>query len=165
MMAALAVLAAALAARVSLVPLLQERSDQLARELERVSVQPEARSSARESAHPRAQLASFYRFFERAESADVWLAKIYGSAAAAGLDWRNAEYRLAEQNALQRYHITVPVHGTYAQIRRFVEATLAEVPVGSLDHISFRRKDAGEPRVDAEITLTLHLPREDAQRP
>lgn len=147
--AAIAVLAAALAAQVILIHPLQDRLQRLAHENPQLK-QPKA--------VPNARLAAFYRFFEREESTDLWLAKLYGIASTAGLDWRTADYRLVDARyRLERYHITLPVSGTYAQIRRFVEGALVEVPVASLDHISFRRKDPGAPRVEAEIVLTLHL--------
>lgn len=152
--ASLAVLAASLAAHVGLVAPLQERSHRLAQELGAALPSAQVRPV---KAVPQAQLAAFYGFFERRESADMWLAKLYGVAAASGLDWRSADYRLADaRHRLERYHISLPVTGTYAQIRKFLEGALVEVPVASLDHISFRRKESGEPRVEADIVLTLH---------
>lgn len=154
-LASLVLLAAAFAAQVAQVEPLRERSARLSQEL-RAAVP--ARESAPADTAPQAQLAAFYGFFERRESLDVWLAKLYGVASATGLDWRSADYRLAEaRHRLERYQISLPVSGSYAQIRKFVERALVEVPVASLDHISFRRKDAAEPRVEAEVVLTLHL--------
>lgn len=153
--ASIAVLAASFAAHVALVAPLQERSHRLMQEVRIAMPSQEPRQA---KALPQAQLAAFYGFFERPESADVWLAKLYGIASASGLDWRAADYRLADaRHRLERYHISLPVSGTYAQIRTFVEGALVAVPVASLDHISFRRKESSEPRVEAEIVLTLHL--------
>lgn len=153
--ASLAVLAAAFTAQVAQVAPLRERSAWLAQEL-RAAKPPQ--DVVPPSTAPQAQLAAFYGFFERRESPDMWLAKLYAVAGAAGLDWRTADYRLAEaRHRLERYQVSLPVSGSYAQIRTFLEGALVEVPVASLDHISFRRKEASEPRVDAEIVLTLYL--------
>ena len=105
-----------------------------------------------------AKLAAFYGFFERGERSDAWLARLYGIASAAGLELRLGEYRLLEPSGrVERYQVTLPVSGTYAQIRAFLESSLAEVPIMSLDQVKFRRKSIGEPRVEADIVLTLHL--------
>lgn len=104
------------------------------------------------------KLSAFYRFFETAEGRVVWLAKIQGIATAAGLELRTGEYRLAEsEERLERYQIMLPVAGTYAQIRAFLENALAEIPMLSLDRVTLRRKTVGEPRAEAEVSLTLHL--------
>lgn len=151
----LAVLAAALAMHFAQIVPLRERSARLTQELRAAKPSQDVMPAG---TAPRAQLAAFYGFFERRESPDMWLAKLYGVASAAGLDWRTADYRLSEpRHRLERYQINLPVTGSYAQIRAFLERALIEVPVASLDHISFRRKEAGEPRVNAEVVLTLHL--------
>lgn len=150
--AAVALLATALTLYLGVVVPLHER-------MERLAHQPRNPPPRVESA-AHAQVASFYRFFERRETADVWLAKLYGIASAAGLDWRTGDYRLADaRHGFERYHITLPVTGTYAQVRTFAQTALAEVPVASLDQLTFRRKDPSEARVEAEITLTLYLMR------
>ncbi len=107
---------------------------------------------------PAARLDAFYRFFERTERTDEWLAKVYGVATASGLELRSGDYQLAEsRQRIERYQITLPVTGSYAQIRSFLERALAEIPVLSLDQVSFRRKGANDARIDAEVVLTLHL--------
>lgn len=104
------------------------------------------------------QIDEFYRFFDRKERTDEWLAKLYGIGTAAGLQLRAGNYRLDDSRRhLDRYQVQLPVRGSYAQVRVFLEASLAEIPVMSVDQLTFRRKAANETVVDAEITLTLHL--------
>jgi hypothetical protein len=104
------------------------------------------------------QLAAFYRFFESDDGKGVWLAKLHGIAAASGIELRSGEYRLAESpGRIERLQIVVPVTGTYAQIWTFLEAALAEMPMLSLDQVALRRKGVGEPRAEADVSLTLHL--------
>jgi Tfp pilus assembly protein PilO len=103
-------------------------------------------------------VAAFYKFFERPERMEDWLAKLYGVALASGLEFKTGDYRLSEsRQRIDRYQISLPVTGTYTQIRSFLENVLTEIPVLSLDQASFRRKATNEGRIDAEIVLTLHL--------
>jgi Tfp pilus assembly protein PilO len=105
-----------------------------------------------------ARVADFYRYFDRQQRVDDWLARLHGIATASGLELRAGNYRLAEaQRRIDRYEISLPVSGSYTQIRSFLEGALAEIPVLSLDQASFRRKGTNETRIEAEIVLTLHL--------
>ena len=105
-----------------------------------------------------ARVADFYRYFDRQQRVDDWLARLHGIATASGLELRTGNYRLAEaQRRIDRYEISLPVSGSYTQIRAFLEGALAEIPVLSLDQASFRRKGTNETRIEAEIVLTLHL--------
>lgn len=107
---------------------------------------------------PAAQLDDFYRFFDRGVRTDEWLAKLYGIGTAAGLQLRQGSYRLdSTLGRFERYQIQLPVRGSYAQVRAFLETLLAEIPVMSLDQVSFRRKAVNDTAVEAEIVLTLHL--------
>ena len=58
---------------------------------------------------------------------------------------------------IERYEVALPLRGNYARIRAFLENALIEIPVLSLDHVSFRRKSPGDGAVEAEVRLTLHL--------
>lgn len=138
---------------------LEERSGELDRRLE-----DNARRGAGDALKPASRatheerVAAFYLFFKRDERIEDWLAKLYGIATAAGLELRTADYRLADsRQRIERYRISLPVSGNYTQVRSFIEAALAEIPVLSLDQATFRRKDANEARIDAELVLTLHL--------
>lgn len=104
------------------------------------------------------RLGAFYGFFDRRERLEDWLAKLYATATVAGLDFRNADYRLVEsRQRLQRYQITLPMSGTYPQIRAFLEGALAEIPVMSIDQVTFRRKQVGDTRVEAEAVMSVHI--------
>lgn len=156
----LAVMAISALFQVAVVEPLAQRSTRLDAELERIArnaVSPDIKHVTASS--PPAQLRAFYRFFDQRESLDYWLAKLYGTALASGLELRAADYYLAQSaHRLERYQVSLPVVGSYAQIRGFIEAALAEIPVLSLDQASFTRKAVGEARVEAQLIVTLHLP-------
>ena len=104
-----------------------------------------------------ARVTEFYSYFDRVDRTEQSLAKLHGIAGASGLNLRAAEYRLAEtRQRFQRYEISLPVHGSYAQIRLFVETSLREMPTLSLDRATLRRTKANDSRVEAELVLTLH---------
>ena len=58
-----------------------------------------------------------------------------------------------------RYQFTLPVRGTYPQIRKFVDGALADVPALSLDSIQFERRKIGDATVDAKLKLVVFLGR------
>lgn len=157
--AALAILAIALVFFLVAVKPLEEKLARIDRELRDAggrSVPGYVRTA--NARDPAWKLAAFYDLFRSDEGKGVWLAKIHGIATSSGLELRSAEYRLADSaGRIERYEITLPVAGTYAQIWTFLESALAEIPMLSLDRVSLRRKSVGEPRAEAEVSLTLHL--------
>jgi hypothetical protein len=105
------------------------------------------------------RLASFYAFFQRDELVTDYLAKLYAVAGQAGVEPRTAEYRLAESRSLRltEYTISMPVTGSYSQIRTFLEHALDEIPVLVLDQASMRRKRVADHLVEADIRFTVFL--------
>jgi hypothetical protein len=157
--AGLALLGAAFAFLALVLQPLEEHGARLERRLERLAPPP-PRGVLRTGAAPAAQLAAFYGFLERGREPPDWLARLHALARAAGLALPAAEYRLhATGTPLDRYEIVLPVSGTYAELRAFLEAALGEIPVLSLDGVSFTRERAEQARVRAELRLTLHLVR------
>ena len=70
---------------------------------------------------------------------------------------RNKESYGARGVAYDRYEIALPLAGDYAQIRAFLENALLEVPVLSLDQLSFRRKRSNDLAVETDARLSLHI--------
>jgi Tfp pilus assembly protein PilO len=103
------------------------------------------------------KLATFYRFLEKPEQTTDWLAKLYAIGQATGVGLHSASYRTQPaEGRLERYEITLPVTGSYAQIRQFQRRALAEIPVLSLDQVSLKRETRNDGAVRAELRLTLH---------
>lgn len=155
--AALALLAAALAANHWLVRPKEARLALLKAEM--AARQDSAKGPARPKTAS-AKLAAFHEFFRRDEAPVDWLAKLYGSASANGIELRGADYRFAASSGrLEQYRITIPLSATYPRIRGFLEDALAGIPVASLDQVALRRKRAADTQIEAEVSFTLHLPR------
>lgn len=105
------------------------------------------------------QLATFYAFFPPPTSSPDWLGRIHEIAKAKGLQLQSGEYRLerAPSPRLARYQMTLPVQGSYAQVRGFVNEVLEQVPAAVLEEISLKRDTVEAARVEARIRLTLYL--------
>ncbi len=120
-------------------------------------IEQAARSGLPETAN-QDDLGRFYDFFD-GPGATHWLDELYAAAAAQDLVLTRGEYRMTADRSgkLARYQITLPVQGSYLQIRRFVAQALTDVPVASLDDISFKRDSIAATQLEATIKLTLFL--------
>lgn len=105
------------------------------------------------------QLAAFYAFFPPGDSSPDWLARINDAARSSGITLQSGEYKLERrgEQKLARYQMTLPVVGTYRQLREFIGALLAQVPAASLDEVTLRRESVSSQRIEARVRLTLYL--------
>ncbi|MFA5082292.1 MAG: hypothetical protein WC474_07100 [Hydrogenophilaceae bacterium] len=107
---------------------------------------------------PGLQLVRFYEQFPPRASAADWLEKIDAAAQANRLQLMQGDYRfVAGGTRLAQYQITLPVAGSYPDIRTFITAVLAALPTASLDKVSFDRQAVGDPAVKATVRLSLFL--------
>ena len=72
------------------------------------------------------------------------------------LNGARTEHRLATSEGLERLRVTMPVTGSYAQVRRFIGAALEHDPALSLDSVKLRRLSPMSAEVDAELQWSLH---------
>ena len=103
------------------------------------------------------ELQRFYALFPPIERLSAELEDLYGLARASKLELAQGEYRLDKGVGLWSYRVTLPVRGSYSQIRAFVGAVLREKPIASVDAMRFERKRAGETMLDAQLRLTVHF--------
>jgi Tfp pilus assembly protein PilO len=108
------------------------------------------------------QLANFHAFFPASTTLPDWLEKIYEAAERSGVRIDAGEYKMLQDRSwkLDRYQVTLPVRGNYVQVRQFMAAILADIPVASMDEVGFRRDAVGSAAVDARIKLTVYLRRQ-----
>jgi Tfp pilus assembly protein PilO len=116
-----------------------------------------AQRSVRQS--PRLQLASFYQTFPAATTAPNLLERIYVVARANNLELLRGDYRIIRSgpSRLARYQLTLPLTGSYPDIRGFLDEVLSAVPTASLDKVAFERQKIGETTVQVTVRLTLYL--------
>jgi hypothetical protein len=103
------------------------------------------------------ELERFYRRFPTLDGLQGELEAVYEHARAAKLQLAQGEYRLEKGAGLAAYRVTLPVRGSYAQVRQFVGRILKEMPTASLDALRFDRKRALDAQVEAQVRLTIYL--------
>jgi len=154
----LALLVAAAVFYFSTVRPAQEEFAVLQGRLDRIESRGRADAGLRSSAGP-SRMEQFLEFFPPLDTAPRWLKTVYSIAERERLELLKGTYRVSEDPALMLAHYTIslPVRGSYPQIRRFIAATLNEVPIASLEGVVFQRDKVSEGVVEASVTLTLHL--------
>jgi len=118
-----------------------------------------SKTTQMETQAPEAQLTSFYQFFPAQAATPDLLEKLYAAAEASGIALEQGAYRLTsgKGDKLDRYQITLPVRGSYPQIRKFIGRLLADLPAASLDGVSFQRQKISDTQVESQLKLTLYL--------
>ena len=156
----LALLAGAVAFYFSAVQPAQEEAAELQWRRAQVAKRAESPAPASAAEAPSAaQIDRFMGFFPSLESTPDWLRTLYAVAERERLELLQGSYRLSEDRVLSlaQYRITLPVRGSYPQIRRFIGGALDEIPALSLENVVFQREKIGDGAVEAKIGLTLHL--------
>lgn len=129
---------------------------------EHLQLQQRAKSPDRDAPRaPAEKLAAFYGYFPPSRDLPDQLEKVFAAAKRQSLVLEHGEYRVLKDSVgrLMRYQFTLPVRGTYPQIRKFVDGALADVPALSLDSIQFERRKIGDATVDAKLKLVVFLGR------
>lgn len=111
------------------------------------------------AATPEEALRVFVDYFPTVATLQDWIERIQAAAATAGVKIERADYKLVPEQAagLARYQITLPVKGTYPQLRSFVAALLDAVPALALVDIDLKREAISVGTVEARLTLALFL--------
>ena len=128
---------------------------------ERDSLAERVRVRGPQSSHPtvQGQLSEFYRFFPPIESVPDTLGRIQAAAQRHGLILDKGEYRMeGEQGfAVRRYQVTLPVAGTYAQVRSFVNNVLDEIPYSAVDELILNRKNIAHQNLEVRVRFSVFL--------
>jgi hypothetical protein len=119
--------------------------------------QSRARSPLQTVAAPRGDdLRRFYQAFPAMDRLPDELERLYGLARAARLDLSQGEYRLEQRGAgLASYRITLPMRGSYPDVREFLANTLTQMPYAAVDGLRFERKKVGDAQLEAQVRITL----------
>lgn len=101
----------------------------------------------------------FYQYFPTTQSTPDSLGVIYKAAEQQGVQLTEGDYKLVpvRGDKLVGYQVSLPVRGTYIQLRKFIVQLLNETPAVSLDELSFKRETIAHNEVEAKIRLTLYL--------
>lgn len=151
-------IAAAVLALLALGPLRTQRdtwAQEQARWRERTRSLPMAADAP---AGPQQALLRFYGSFPAGDSTVHWLSLVERAAESQQLVLAAGEYRLERlpNQRLVRYQMTLPVRGSYRQVRGFLAEVLRTVPAAALDDVQFKR-DGGGDALEAKVRLSLYL--------
>jgi hypothetical protein len=103
-------------------------------------------------------LERFYSRFPPVERLPSELDALYAHAKVSRVELRQGEYRMESRGAaLTAYQVTLPVRGSYPQLRQFVGRVLKDMPTTSLDAVRFERKKAADAQLEAQVRLTIYL--------
>jgi hypothetical protein len=104
------------------------------------------------------QLDTFYGFFAVEAPVTAALARIHDAARGQGLAFDAAEYRVLREGALKldRYELSVPLRGSYAQLRGFVTEILDALPQAAVDELALQRDSVGEAQLEARLRLSIY---------
>jgi Tfp pilus assembly protein PilO len=101
------------------------------------------------------KVAQVYEMLRKDETPTDWLAKMHGIGVATGVQVKSAAYKTERTDGMiVRYEISLPVTGSYGQIRDFLQRSLAEIPVMSVDALALKREGQA---LHADLRLTLHM--------
>jgi hypothetical protein len=116
------------------------------------------------SGSPMDGLNGFYASVPGADTQFSLMERLHRAAAAQSLALDHGDYQLVAEAAtpLVRYEIELPVKGDYAQIRRFIAASMRDLPTLALKSVSFTRQKSDDPVLNAKISFVLYLKKEDA---
>ena len=105
------------------------------------------------------QLEQFNRNFPPLSEAPALVLKLHEIAAQNGIALDTGEYVLVRDReaSLTRYQVTLPLRGTYWQVRLFVAQVLDELPASALDEISIKRENVSARNVETRVRITLYL--------
>lgn len=108
---------------------------------------------------PEEQLADIYRMFPDGSDLPASLEKIFALAQSQGIGLDKGEYQVTRNNKgkLVSFQVMLPVKGEYTQIRKYIDALRADIPVLSLQQVQFKRQKIGDRVVEANIKLALYL--------
>ena len=102
-------------------------------------------------------LRRFHALFPQASELNAQVEQLHRLARRSGLDLAQGEYRLERRTSgLWAYRVTLPVRGSYGQLRDFLSAVLKDVPIASIDALRFERKRAADTQLEAQVRLTLY---------
>src|SRR5262245_2120887 len=128
-----------------------KRNVSFERQRARLPVQPAGNDAV-------ADLARFHAAFPPVERLGAEVEALHAHARGAGLHLQQGEYRLESKNGgLTAYRVTLPVRGSYGQIRQFVGRVLKAMPIASVDAVRFERKRAADTQLEAQVRLTIYF--------
>ena len=101
----------------------------------------------------------FYKQFPAATRVPDLLKNVYEAAEHAELTLETGEYALlhTESDRLARYRVALPVKGSFAQIIKFMDAVLKDMPTIALESANFKRENIEDAVVSAKLVFIVFV--------
>lgn len=86
-----------------------------------------------------------------------YLGEIVSIAATTGLSLDRGDYEFSDtqSSAISSYRLTLPVRGSYPQVRQFIEETLAAIPVVALESLRVERNTVSDQIIAADLEFAI----------
>ncbi len=156
----LAALALALVVSLVVVPRLQHESQAIGAEADHTARQARLAATASPGDRPgESAPAHFVSAFPPVDARQARVAALLELALHHSMELRRSEFQLNldKGSGLLRYSVTMPLAGSYAQLRGFVEDALAADAALSLDRLRLRRATAGTATIEADLTWSFYM--------
>lgn len=87
------------------------------------------------------------------------MGSVVAVAATAGIELERGSYEYVnpDEGAIARYRMTLPINGSYPQVRQFIENLLATVPAIALDNMRIERDTISDEVIAADLRFTVLL--------
>ena len=110
------------------------------------------------------RLAVFYRALGSYPEIETPISAFFQIAGETGLALKQGDYQTVYERAghYYAYRVTLPVRGSYSNIRRFCDQALTAIPYAALDGLHFKRASISDPNIEAKLQFTLYF---GGQRP
>lgn len=139
-------------------PLHQKYADS-SLELNRIRNVAEQARSGTTAASPQQQATKFVADLPTVNDVPAVMGSIVAVAAASGIEFERGtyEYVASDGDTIARYQMSLPVVGSYPEIRQFVENVLATVPTVALDSMRIERGKVSESTISADLKFSILL--------
>lgn len=101
----------------------------------------------------------FYDFFPRIDSSPLWIGELVRVAETHDVEINSSDFHmtLGDESRLARYEMTVPVQGSYPEIKAFIADLLKSIPAMAITGINIKRKGVKSSRLEVGIKVNLYL--------
>jgi len=117
------------------------------------------RKGANAQRTPQDQASAFKHSLPTRSDTPKILGTLVTVAAASGVILERGDYTyiVPGEGEIGRYQISLPLMGSYSQIRQFIENSLAAVPAMALEKLRVERKSVADPVIAAELQFSVML--------
>jgi hypothetical protein len=127
--------------------------------LEAARVQSELQRSGAVAATPDQQAAKFVEQLPTVNDVPAMMGRIVVVAGAAGIELERGNYEFVggDRDSISRYEMSLPVVGTYPNVRKFVENVLASEPSLALEGMRIERDKVTDQIISADLRFAILL--------